>query len=55
MKFKTNSVLAGAGAAAVLLLLNWRTYFVEMKSYTHSVLATTVARAVAAVTSEPLQ
>lgn len=37
-----------AGLAALLLLLNWRTYFIDVPGYTHSVLATKVARAVAA-------
>jgi 4-amino-4-deoxy-L-arabinose transferase-like glycosyltransferase len=43
------TAIAGLGGLAlVLLLLNWRTYFVDLKNYTHSVLATQVARAVAA-------
>lgn len=40
--------VAVAGAVALLVLyLNWHTYFVEMPGYTHSILPTAVARAVA--------
>ena len=45
---RRTATLGLAGLAALLLLLNWRTYFVDLQSYTHSILATTVARAVAA-------
>jgi 4-amino-4-deoxy-L-arabinose transferase-like glycosyltransferase len=40
--------LAVVGVLALLLFyLNWRTYFVDLKGYTHAILPTVVARAVA--------
>lgn len=36
------------GLALIVLYLNWRVYFVELKTYSHSILPTAVARAVAA-------
>lgn len=39
---------AAGGLALLLLYLNARTYFVDLKGYTHSILPTVVARAVAA-------